>query len=204
MGHRRRLDRPARGHRAAHRLRLRRTSRRSRLRRARIRRGHGVADSDPGGDLVVPVRRRMPVLRAVTQVRKRQQPARQARSDPAARRLARRERLTRSHVLRPEPKGRPCTDRYEIPPRVGGLAHDRARYLHPRHRRSGVPRRGVPRWRSGPDRSPPVHRQDHYRNRLPRWRRGPRTRGLRVVAAVGGAQASAAASPRDQGPPTAR
>ena len=53
-----------------------------------------VADGDPRGDRVVRVRRRLSVVRAVTQVRQRQQPARQARRDPAARRAPRGPRLT--------------------------------------------------------------------------------------------------------------
>ena len=44
-----------------------------------------LAAGDPRGDRVLPLRRGLPVLRAVAEVRQPEQPARQARRDPAAR-----------------------------------------------------------------------------------------------------------------------
>ena len=66
LGHRRRLHRPARRHRAAHRLRARRPPGWCRVRRARLPRRRDVAARDPGGDRLLRLRRRLPLLRAVT------------------------------------------------------------------------------------------------------------------------------------------
>ena len=68
------------GHREAHRLRLRRARRRRRVRRARLRRRRGLAPRHPGGHRRLRLRVRLPVLRAVAEVRERQPPAVQARS----------------------------------------------------------------------------------------------------------------------------
>ena len=56
--------------------------------------GGGVAHGDARGDRGVRLRRRLSVVRAVTEVRQRQQPAGQARRGPAARRAPRGPRLT--------------------------------------------------------------------------------------------------------------
>ena len=88
LGHRRGVDRAAPRHRPDDGLRLRRATRRRRVRRPRVRRGRAVAARDPGGGRVVRVRGRVPVLRAVAQVRQRQRAAGQGRRGPAARRGA--------------------------------------------------------------------------------------------------------------------
>ena len=90
VGHRRGLHRAARRHRTAHGLRPRRPSRRCRLLRARLPRGRRLAASDPRGDRVVRLHRRVPVVRAVPEVRQPEQPARQGRRHRAARPPARR------------------------------------------------------------------------------------------------------------------
>ena len=77
-----------RRHRADDRLRLRRPPGRRRLRRARLRRRRRLADGHPRRDRRLRVRDRLPVLRAVAQVRQRQRPAGQGRRRPAARRGA--------------------------------------------------------------------------------------------------------------------
>ena len=85
LGHRRRLDRPAPGHRAAHRLRLRRPPRRRRLRRAGLRAAPRLADRHP--------RRRSPPASA-------EPAARRACSRPsAATATTRSTRPARSRVL---------------------------------------------------------------------------------------------------------
>ena len=85
VGHRRRLHRTAPRHGATHGLRPRRAPGRSRLLGAWLPRRRGLAAGNPRGDLVVHLRRGMPVVRAVAQVRQPEQPARQARRDRAAR-----------------------------------------------------------------------------------------------------------------------
>ncbi len=69
LGHRRRVHRIAPGHGAQHRLRVRRAPGRCRLRRLRLRRGRGLATGHPRGGSRLRVRGRLPVLRAVTEVR---------------------------------------------------------------------------------------------------------------------------------------
>ena len=69
----------ASGHREAHRLRLRRARRRRRVRRARLRRRRGLAPRHQAGHRRLRLRGRLPLLRAVAEVRERQPPAVQAR-----------------------------------------------------------------------------------------------------------------------------
>ncbi len=83
LGHRRRVHRAAPRHRSAHGVRLRRPPRRRGLRRARVRGRGAVAVGHPGSHRGVPLRGRLPVVRAVAQVRQRQQPPRQG-SGPCA------------------------------------------------------------------------------------------------------------------------
>ena len=73
----------------ADRLRPRRPPRRRRVRRARPCRAPGLADGDPGGDRRLRVPRRLPVVRAVAQMRQRQRPARQGGCDHRAGRRGR-------------------------------------------------------------------------------------------------------------------
>ena len=89
LGHRRRLDRPARGHRRLHGVRVRRPPGRRGVRRARLRAGRRLAARHPGRDRRLRVRLGLPVVRAVAQVRERQRAAGQGRRGAAARRGAR-------------------------------------------------------------------------------------------------------------------
>jgi hypothetical protein len=86
VGHRRALHRRTRGHRGTDRLRVRRAPGWRRVRRAGVRDGVGMAAGDPGRDRGVRLRDRLPVLRPVAEVRKRQQSALQTGRDPGARR----------------------------------------------------------------------------------------------------------------------
>ncbi len=88
LGHRRCLHRPAPGHRAADRLRVRRARGRGRIRRARLRRGGAMADRHPAGDRVVRVRGRLSLLYPVAEVRERQHAAVQAGGPGPARHAA--------------------------------------------------------------------------------------------------------------------
>ena len=90
----------ASGHRAAHRLRLRRARRRRRVRRARLRRRRRLAPRHPAGHRQLRLRGRLPLLRPVAQVRQRQPSAFQAGRGRPARHPARR---------RPGPGRRPGT-----------------------------------------------------------------------------------------------
>ena len=82
--HRRGLHLPAPGHGEAPGLHLRRASRRDRHLRKGIRGHTGPVGSDTPGGSAVPVRRRMPKLHPVSQVREQQQPAGQGRRRPHA------------------------------------------------------------------------------------------------------------------------
>ena len=113
-------------------------------------------DRDAGGDRRLPVRGRLPVLRAVAQVRQPEQPARQARRGRPARRPARR-RLTPPGLPSP-PREQLRTDRLrkELPMLVLGLilillsAGSLVARALQRHRRQGGAlrrqRRRCPRW----------------------------------------------------------
>ena len=85
LGHRRGLRRQAPGDRDAHRLRLRRPRRRRRVRRTRLRRRRGLAPRHQAGHRQLRLRGRLPLVRAVTEVRQRQPPAVQAGRGGAAR-----------------------------------------------------------------------------------------------------------------------
>ena len=94
LGHRRGLRGQAPGHREADRLRLRRARRRRRVRRARLRRRRGLAPRHQAGHRRLRLRVRLPLLRAVAEVRERQPSAVQARSGRPAGHAARRGGLT--------------------------------------------------------------------------------------------------------------
>ena len=85
LGHRRDVDGRAPDTGLPDGLRPRRAPRWRRVRRARARGAAALAARDPGRDRRLRVPRRLPVVRAVAQVRQRQRPARQARGAPAAR-----------------------------------------------------------------------------------------------------------------------
>ena len=89
VGHRRGLDGAPSRHRPAHGLRLRRPPRRRRLLRARLPGRGGLAGRHPRDDRRLRLRRGLPVLHPVAQVRQPEQPARQGRCRAAARRPAR-------------------------------------------------------------------------------------------------------------------
>ena len=88
LGRRRGVDRAAPGHRDGHRVRPRRARRGRGLRRARLAAGAAVADRHARDAARVSLPRRVPVVRAVAEVRQRQRAARQARSGAPARRGA--------------------------------------------------------------------------------------------------------------------
>ena len=88
LGHRRGLHGHSRRHRGADDLRLRRPSRRGRLRRTRLRQGPGVADRHAGRHQGLRMRVRLPVLCPVTQMRQQEQPAGQGRRGHPDRRAA--------------------------------------------------------------------------------------------------------------------
>ena len=110
LGHRRGLRGQASGHREAHRLRLRRARRRRRVRRARLRRRRGLAPRHQAGHRRLRLRGRLPLLRAVAEVRERQPPAVQARSGRPAGHAAGRRRAGRHGAGRRELRLglRPC------------------------------------------------------------------------------------------------
>ncbi len=89
LGHRRRLRTAAPGHPPADGLRVRRSPRRSRIRRAGLPHRPCLADSDPGGHRLLRVRGGLPLLHPVPQVRQRQRAPAQARSRTAAHRTPR-------------------------------------------------------------------------------------------------------------------
>ena len=91
-------------------LRPRRPPRRRRVRRARPRGARALAGRDPGGDRRLRVPGRLPVVRAVAQVRQRQRPARQGGrgapcSDVVLEAMSPDEQASRVPTLRPPPAG---------------------------------------------------------------------------------------------------
>ena len=80
LGPRRALDRPAPRHRDGGDLRLRRAPGRGGLQRARVRGAAALAAGHPGDGGQLRVRERLPLVRAVAQVRQRQRPPRQGRA----------------------------------------------------------------------------------------------------------------------------
>ena len=84
-----RIDGPAPGYGTPHGLRVRRASGRRRIRRTGLRRRGRLAHRHSGRYRRVPLRRRLPVVCPVPQVRQRQQPARQMGSGAAAHGAAR-------------------------------------------------------------------------------------------------------------------
>ena len=84
VGRRRRLDGAAPRHRAAHRRGARRAPRGRRLRRAWVRGGPHLVAGHPGRGRLVRLLGRVPVVRAVAQVRQRQRAARQGRGHGCA------------------------------------------------------------------------------------------------------------------------
>ena len=111
-GHRRRVRGPASRDRAVDCVRLRRERRRCRVRRARLRRGAGVAAGHGRGDRQLRVPGRVPVLRAVAEVRHRQRAAGQGRGRAAARNPPRRRAAAAALVPPagpcPRPRGSPA------------------------------------------------------------------------------------------------
>jgi DEAD/DEAH box helicase domain-containing protein len=89
LGPRRPVDRAPSGHRPGHGVRLRRPSRRRGARGALLPAPAGAPGDDPHHHRHVRLPPRVPVVRAVTQVRQRQRPAAQGRGDPRARPAAR-------------------------------------------------------------------------------------------------------------------
>ena len=128
LGHRRRVRRPAPRHRPADRLRLRRARGRGGLRRARLRRGQGLAGRDPAGHRRLRVRHGLPVLRPVTQVRQRQRAAEQGRcaaaaGPPAGTAARKRSGRKRQEMRRPPPGGRAGV---AVRPRIPGPSSRKA------------------------------------------------------------------------------
>ena len=103
LGPRRPLDRAAPRHRDGDDLRLRRAPGRRRLQRARVRGAPALAAGDAGDRRQLRVRERLPLLRAVAQVRQRQRPARQGRGGAGPRRRPRRARGRRGPAGRRAP-----------------------------------------------------------------------------------------------------
>jgi DEAD/DEAH box helicase domain-containing protein len=88
VGHRWGLDSAARGHRSPDGRGVRRLSRRSGVRRTGVRSCRDLVDRNPRGDRLLRVRNRLPIVRAVAQVRQRQRATRQGGRDQAARHVA--------------------------------------------------------------------------------------------------------------------
>ena len=127
-------------------LRLRRAPGRGRLQRARLRGAAALAAGDPGDGRQLRVRERLPLLRAVAQVRQRQRPARQGRRGPGARRRPRRAGRGRG----PAREDDGARARRRTPPRADRRA--------PRRRRRHAERAGpapAPRPATGPARARP-------------------------------------------------
>src|SRR5439155_14400420 len=85
LGHRRALDEPASGHRRAHRLHLRRASRRGRDRRARVRAIRRLGRRHGAHARRLPLRARVPVVRPEPEVRQSQRLSGQGGSADAPR-----------------------------------------------------------------------------------------------------------------------
>ena len=158
-------------------------------------RGFDVADSmadrDPRGDRLLSVRRRLPVVRAVPQVRQRQQPARQARRDPPPRRAPRRPRTDRCSSAE-------C--------RRAGCKHGRLvvmallGFLILVGVGSAITARRVPWWRLGADRPRVVHHQHRRLGSVRGRSRDPAAAGPRALAARLRPQAQPSAARRDAEP----
>src|SRR5699024_2224748 len=102
VGHRRGLDGAARGYGTGYGVRLRRAGRRSRLRRTRQRGHRGLAVGDAVGHRGLRMHRRVPVLRAVTEMRKRQRALGQGRRTASAAHRARLSASFSGHGLLPD------------------------------------------------------------------------------------------------------